>query len=258
MTAREWAERLVADLTTSVGFCTRLPVAQWGGDAGTLGRATWAFPLAGALVGLLGGLAYWLAYRLGLPSFPAAGLAVIVALALTGALHEDGLADTADGFGGGADSEEKLAIMRDSRIGAYGTCALISSLLLRWGAVATIAQPRLVVLALVASHAGARAILPAFMLLVPTARKDGLSANAGRPAGGCSAFAAVVGLIALVLALGPAAAMAAAVLLIAAAIAMTWLSMRQIGGQTGDVVGALEQVAECLILLVAAAALKPP
>src|SRR5207237_336605 len=143
----------------SLVFCTRLPLAQWapiaGADAGAIGaaiavaRATWAFPLAGALVGTVGGLLYWFAHRLGVPPFPAAGLALIGTLALTGALHEDGLADTVDGFGGGKDGEAKLAIMRDSRIGAYGTCALIVSIILRWSAVATIAQPLFVIFALV-------------------------------------------------------------------------------------------------------------
>ncbi len=266
-TAREWAERLVGDLKASLVFCTRLPIAQWGpsggADAGAIGadgavaRATWAFPLAGALVGMVGGLLYWFAHRLGVPPFPAAGLSLIGTLALTGALHEDGLADTADGFGGGKDREAKLAIMRDSRIGAYGTCALIVSIVLRWSAVAAIAQPRLVIFALLSTHAAARATLPVFMLLVPPARNEGLSVNAGRPAWECSAVAGLFGLIALALTLGPAAAMVAVVALIAAAVGMAWLSMRQIGGQTGDVIGALEQVSECLILLVAVVALKP-
>jgi adenosylcobinamide-GDP ribazoletransferase len=265
--AREWAERLLADLKASLVFCTRLPVAQLGtmaggnaadtGAGGAIARATWAFPLAGALVGMLGGLLYWFAHRLGLPPLPAAGLALIATLVLTGALHEDGLADTVDGFGGGKDREAKLAIMRDSGIGAYGACALIVSVILRWSAVAAIAQPRLVIFALLCTHAAARAILPAFMLLVPPARKDGLAAAAGRPAWKTSAVAALVGIIALALALGTAAAMIAVVLLIAAGIGMGWLSLRQIGGQTGDVLGALEQIGECLILLVAAVALKP-
>jgi adenosylcobinamide-GDP ribazoletransferase len=255
-TVREWAERLVADLTTSVVFCTRLPIAQRGPEAGAVERASWAFPLAGALVGTFGGLIYWIAHRLGVPPSLAAGLALIATLVLTGALHEDGLADTADGFGGGNGREAKLAIMHDSRIGTYGTCALVSSIVLRWSAVAAIARPHAVVLALFCSHAAARAILPAFMLLVPPARKDGLSFNAGRPAWESSAIAVIFGLIALAVALGPAAAIAV-LLLLAAGVGTAWLSMRQIGGQTGDVLGALEQVAESLILLVAVAALRP-
>ena len=96
-------------------------------------------------------------------------------------LHEDGLGDTADGFGASASRERKLDIMRDSEIGAYGTCALILSFMLRTGALVSLAEPRLVALALIAAHAGARATLPVFMRLVPNARRDGLSAGAGTP-----------------------------------------------------------------------------
>jgi adenosylcobinamide-GDP ribazoletransferase len=268
ITARQWAERLVADLKASLVFCTRLPLGGHAGpttqaDAqptwadGAVGRASWAFPLAGALVGAVGGLVYWLAYRLDLAPLPAAALALIATLALTGALHEDGLADTGDGFGGGKDRDHKLAIMRDSHIGAYGTCAMITSIILRWSAVAAIAQPRSVFFALLCTHAAARATLPAFMLSVPPARSDGLSVAAGRPSWECGAIAGLLGVIALALALGPTAAAIAVIVLIAAGFAMAWLSMRQIGGQTGDVIGALEQINECLILLVAAVALKP-
>ena len=105
-------------------------------------------------------------------------------LLATGCLHEDGLADTADGFGGGETREQKLDIMRDSRIGVYGVCALIVSLLLRVGLLASLPNAHLAVWALIASHAAARATMPALScLLLPPARNDGLSFEAGRPPG---------------------------------------------------------------------------
>ena len=174
-------------------------------------------------------------------------------LLVTGCLHEDGLADTADGFGAAASRERKLDIMRDSQIGAYGASALILSLMLRAGAIASLAEPRLVASALIAAHAGARAALPVFMRLVPNARRDGLSADAGTPPQSSALIAALLGLVALLLCLGFGAALIAGVLLAAVMALMAWLCIRQIGGQTGDVLGALEQVSEILILLVAAA-----
>ena len=99
-------------------------------------------------------------------------------------LHEDALADTADGFGGGQTREQRLHIMRDSRTGAYGVCALALSILLRVSALASLADTALVVPALIAAHAGARAVMPAFMLFVPPARPTACrSPPAGRQAG---------------------------------------------------------------------------
>src|SRR6202030_2053805 len=99
---------------------------------------------------------YAVAHKIGSPPWVAAALAVAATLAVTGALHEDGLADTADGFGGGDTREQKLAIMRDSRIGTYGVCALILSLLIRADAIASLTEIALVAPALIAAHVGAR------------------------------------------------------------------------------------------------------
>jgi adenosylcobinamide-GDP ribazoletransferase len=254
--------RLTADLKISILFCTRLPLAYVNLaehvpiDGGDVARASWAIPLAGALVGGIGALVYWAAYQIGLPSLPAAALALAATLATTGCLHEDGLADTVDGFGGGKDREHKLAIMRDSRLGTYGACALAASFILRWSALATIADPLPVATALIAAHASARAPLPAFMRFVRPARSDGLSAHAGRPPRESVAAASLLGAIALLLGLGPVGAIAGLVLLTCASVGMARLSLKQIGGQTGDVVGALEQVNEILILLAATVVLE--
>ena len=252
MTRVSW-RRLASDLVLSLMFCTRLPVATSipavGGD---IARASWALPVAGTLVGAIGALAYWMAVRLTLPPLVAAALALAAGMVVTGCLHEDGLADTADGFGG-SDRERRLEIMRDSRLGTYGACALLMSLLLRWSALASIADARNVALALVAAHAAARAPLPGFMALVPPARNDGLAASAGRPPYGAVAAAGVLGTLALGLCLDPLAALAALVLLAAAAVLIARMSIKAFGGHTGDVLGALEQVNEILVLLVAAA-----
>lgn len=245
---------LASDLTEAVRFSTRLPVASAGfAEGGDLARASWALPIAGALVGAIGAVVYWLAYSVGLAPFPAATLSVAATLLVTGGLHEDGLADTADGFGGGTTRERRLDIMRDSRVGSFGACALSLALLLRVGAVAALAEPALVAPALVAAHGAARSILPIFMRLTPPARADGLAAAAGRPAFATAALAGCLGAATLFLALPRTAAFIAVAALAAATVGLSRLTMRQIGGQTGDVVGALEQAGECVVLLVVSA-----
>jgi adenosylcobinamide-GDP ribazoletransferase len=238
-------------------FCTRLPLApSMPVASGDIARASWAMPVAGALVGALGALAYWAAVHLGLPPLVAGVLAVAAGTVVTGCLHEDGLADVADGLGGDS-RERKLAIMRDSRLGTYGACALAMSLLLRWSAIASIADTGAVALALVAAHAAARAPLPAFMALVAPARSDGLAAAAGTPPPRAVAAAGLLGAIALGLCIGPTAALVALALLAAAGMLMARESVKAVGGQTGDVLGALEQVNEVLILLVAVTFARP-
>ena len=257
MTPPAWLRRFGTDLAICVAFCTRLPLASSVPIEGRdVARASWALPVAGALIGAIAAVVYWLAHRIGLPPSPAAALALAAGVAVTGALHEDGLADTADGFGGGKDREHKLAIMRDSRLGTYGACALAASFMLRWSALASLAGPLPVAVALVAAHASGRAALPAFLCWVPPARSDGLSADAGKPPAASVAAAAIIGAGIVLAAFGARGALVCLLLLSLTSVAMAWLSLRQIGGQTGDAAGALEQAGECLVLLAAAVLLR--
>ena len=261
-TRDDWLSFLAArgrEIGTGIAFSTRLPLARIvpAESADTakadLAQAIWALPLAGLVVGGVGAIVYAVAHRLGVPAWPAAALSIAATLAVTGCLHEDGLADTADGFGGGATRERKLEIMRDSRIGVYGVCALAVSILIRAGALASLADPGWVAWALLAAHGAGRATLPALMFFVPPARADGLSVTAGQPPREQAIAGAVLGILILLICLGFESALIAAILLAIAAAAVARLSTAQIGGQTGDVLGALEQVGEILVLLVAAA-----
>ena len=253
----DWANRAAdraGEFSSAILFLTRLPLPHHASTAeqqAALGRAVWAFPVAGFVVGLIGALVYALAHSLVLFPWPAAALAIAATLLITGALHEDGLADTADGLGGGDTRERKLDIMRDSRIGTYGVCALVLSLLLRAGAAASLTETALVAAALIAAHTGARAALAAAMFFLPPARRDGLSYAAGQPSAPRAAIAAAIGIVVVAICLGPAHALAALIALIIVIAVLAWLAMRQIGGQTGDVLGAVEQVSEIVILLVA-------
>jgi adenosylcobinamide-GDP ribazoletransferase len=247
-----WFEDRTQEIRAALAFCTRLPLLHdtptGGGD---LVNAAWAFPIAGIVVGLIGALVYGSAHHFGLPALPAAALSLVATLLVTGCLHEDGLADTADGFGGGKTRERKLEIMRDSRIGTYGVCALVLSLVLRAGALAAFPNAHLAVWALIAAHGGARANMPALMFLLPPARSDGLSFSAGAPSGQSIAVAALIGFVILASCLHPVRGIVTVIYLAIVFALVAWLSSRQIGGQTGDVCGALEQVSEIVILLVA-------
>jgi adenosylcobinamide-GDP ribazoletransferase len=256
-----WLTARLAELQAGFVFLTRLPlpraVTSYGATTGgaaappTLAQAAWTFPLAGIVVGAIGAIVYALLHRIGLTPWPAAALALAATLAATGCLHEDGLADTADGFGGGNTTDRKLAIMRDSRIGTYGVCALVLALLVRAGVVASLTQSWRVTAALIAAHAAARAVLPAMMFFVPTARSDGLSHAAGTPPAIGVIVAAALGFVVLVVTLGPGLAIVGTIALAIAVALVAWLSLHQIGGQTGDTIGAAEQVGEIVILLVA-------
>jgi adenosylcobinamide-GDP ribazoletransferase len=252
MTERTQLSGIVTDLRIGLSLATILPLGPSTpvGD-GDIARAGWTLPVAGLLVGLAGAAIYALANALGVPPAPAAVLALASTIIITGALHEDGLADTADGLGGGTRAR-KLEMMRDSRIGTYGVCALVVSLTLRWSAIAAIAAPRSILITLLLAHAGARAGLPLFMALVPPARSDGLSAGAGRPSRSNTAIALGLGAIVLAIGFGPGKAILAVILLAFIGLATAWFAIKQLGGQTGDILGAYEQLAEIAILLMAA------
>ena len=252
----ETVKSLLADMRIAISLSTRIPLHPATPVAeGDIARAIWAFPVAGILVGLAGAIVYWLATRMHLQPEPAAMLALAATVLITGAMHEDGLTDTADGFGGGKTREQKLEIMRDSRIGTFGACALIVSIVLRWSSLAAVADPRLVAIALVAAHAAARAPLPLFMRAVPTARANGLSSGAGQPPPQSVVIAIALAIVCLLFGFGLNGTIVALVALAAIALALARLAQKQIGGQTGDVLGALEQVSEAAILTIASSLL---
>ncbi|TIP77165.1 MAG: adenosylcobinamide-GDP ribazoletransferase, partial [Mesorhizobium sp.] len=211
--------------------------------------------VAGLAVALIGGLVFAVGTWLGLAAGPAAALALAATLLATGCMHEDGLSDVVDGFGGGRTREKKLEIMRDSRIGAYGACALALSLLVRWSVLSEFASPAQIFWALIAAHAASRSLFGAFMHLLPPARSNGLSADAGAVSAETAIAGAVLGAVAL-LALGFGGAVAAFILLGLLFAAFCMLCRNQIGGQTGDTIGALQQLGEIAVLLVASVCLS--
>jgi adenosylcobinamide-GDP ribazoletransferase len=245
----EWLD----DFKTAVAFLTRLPMPHPDGAMPpNFVRAHRMFPVVGALIGAAIGLLCLVLRATGLPDLASAALALGAGMILTGGLHEDGLADVADGFGGGRDTASKLEIMRDSRLGTFGALALLVCLAAKLAALAALPDAQ-VVYGLIAAHALARGVLPVMSLNLPYARKDGLAANAGQPDAGMATFAIVIALVIALLALSWTNAFWAAVAAALSALAVAWLAKRQIGGQTGDVLGAAEQVAETAVLLLLSA-----
>lgn len=262
----DWPGRgALYDLAGCLRFYARLPVPRLPGEPDPhrvpdFTRLPRMLPLAGLILALPAALTLALGWRIGLGPFLAATVAVVVAVLTTGALHEDGLADVADGFGGGDTRERRLEIMRDSRIGAYGGVALVLALALRIGALATLldrtglAAATALVLAAVLSRVAALAP----MVMLPPARPGGLSAAVGTPSRGTLATALASGLALALLALPlglPVRGVAAMIVLAAfGALALTGIARKRIGGQTGDVIGACQQVAEIAALLALVAA----
>jgi adenosylcobinamide-GDP ribazoletransferase len=242
----------VRGLLGAVSFLTRVPVG--GGERRPeelAGFVPW-FPVVGAGVGLAVGAVYVGGWEL-LPPLPAATLAVVAGICLTGAFHEDGLGDTADAFAGGRDRDSTVRILKDPRLGTFGVLAVAASLLLRVGAVAALA-PGAALAALPAAHALSRAAAVATMTALPAAAETGLGAGYALALSRRRALAGVAAGLAIALALlGVTAVWAAAAAAVAAAL-LGRLAVRRIGGVTGDVLGAVQQLGEMLTLLAAVAA----
>jgi adenosylcobinamide-GDP ribazoletransferase len=250
------------DLFLALSFFTRLPVGFMapkspqpapGTESATpqfrLGEASRAFPLAGLVIGLAGGLAYWIAVKLGLSGLLAALLAVAATAALTGALHEDGWADFADGLGCRGDRVGKLAAMKDSHIGSFGVLALIFATGIKVAALVAIGAPDRVAAALIAAHVLSRSVLPLAMRSLPLATAQGLAVMAGRPSAQSVYVSLGLGLIISFFAIFLPGAIVALIVAIVAAALVGAIAKQHFGGYTGDVLGAIEQVAEIAVLI---------
>ncbi len=233
-----------ADLLLAGVLLTRLPLprlteAQFSRGA----AAVWAYPIVGAVLGMIGACVWGIAGWFGLPIHLQAGFTLSALILMTGALHEDGLADTADGLWGGHTAERRLDIMKDSRIGAYGVIALVMGIGLRWSAL-TLSGP----VALIVSATLSRAVLPGMMSVVPFARSTGLAHSVGHPPIALSGLALMIGGAIALFSSGFIAGLGAVFIAILAAIGMQALARSKINGITGDILGATQQVCEILIL----------
>ncbi len=233
----------------ALAFLTRLPGGAHPPSSSELASATPWFPAVGLVVGAISALV-WLAGNLLLPSLPAALLAVAAGVVASGAFHEDGLADTADALGGST-REQRLAIMRDSRIGTFGGLALVLTVALRSTALAALGGGTGAI-ALLAAHGLGRGISLLVLLWTPGSRRDGLGVDFREHLPRRTTAAAGA---ATVLAVGlpsPAGALAVTAATLAV-LGLTLLARRLFGGVSGDVVGAAEQLTEVAVLCAVAA-----
>jgi adenosylcobinamide-GDP ribazoletransferase len=255
-------QRVAIDVARAVRFYSRIPLPALPFETEPHGvpdlRALApVLPLAGAVIAVAPALVLAAALVLDLGPWLAAALSVAAMTLVTGAFHEDGLADTADGFGGGTRPDQRLAIMRDPRIGSFGGSALVLAFTLRIAALASLSDrlaPAEAALAVVIVAAVSRTAGLMPLARLPPARIDGTAYSLGRPSReGMWAAAALAAGIAILLGLAadlPASGLALMMALSAlAGHAMTQLSQRLIGGHSGDVAGAAQQVAEILALL---------
>ncbi|SFU69034.1 cobalamin-5'-phosphate synthase [Aliiroseovarius crassostreae] len=248
------------DVPAALGLLSRLPVPVNGTLALERGaQSAWAWPLAGLLIAAIPSIAALALIWIGLPAPLAAVSFLTVQILITGALHEDGLADCADGFWGGYDRVRRLEIMKDSRIGAYGVIAIGLSLAARLLALTTVlpadlAVPYSTVIPLMAIGMISRLPMVILMHLLPNARGDGLAQSVGRPP-----LSIVCIATSLTLALGFALlGMQLLPILIWTSAAMGLLALlarQKIAGQTGDVLGASQQISEIIGLFVVASLL---
>jgi adenosylcobinamide-GDP ribazoletransferase len=247
--------RLPGNIIDCLGFFSRIPIRHFEPPAEhptefRLAAAAW--PLAGLVVALAPAGVLLLSSLAGVPPVITATLSVALLMALTGALHEDGIADVADGFGGGSDKAKKLEIMRDSRLGTYGVLALVVTLIVRifgLAAILFVSLPAAFAAVLAVAVASRSLALAHWHALLP-ARDDGLAVRAGRPDWLALLIGVGIGVLALVLLLPFAGwpVFFAAAIASLGVVGLTRLARQQIGGHTGDTIGAAQQVAEALLL----------
>ncbi len=244
---------LLGETARAVGFLSRLPVPHrfFSGGSSPLSGAVRSFPLAGIVVSLPAALLLALLSAADAPYLLAGCLVVALQVAVTGALHEDGLADTLDGFGAGADAERALSIMKDSRIGTYGSIGLVLSIGLRVASVGTLSavlSPLAAMFAFLGIAAASRAAMVWHWQALPSARPEGVADRAGRPEETAVNWAIVLGVGLLVICLVPtcgALAGAGSLAAVGAATALFTLHAgNRLGGHTGDTIGTAQQLAE--------------
>ncbi|MBX9470080.1 MAG: adenosylcobinamide-GDP ribazoletransferase [Rhizobium sp.] len=251
-------ENLLMETARAISFLSRLPVPDhyFAGHDGSLRRTIAAFPLAGLVVALPAALVIGVLSAAGADAVLVALIAVTLQIMLTGALHEDGLSDTADGLGGGRSRDKALAIMKDSRIGTYGALALILSVAIRIAAltILTAGLPPLAAgLSWLAAAVLSRTLLVWHWSSLPSARTDGVAASAGTPDSEAARTAYVLGatmtaaLVIFTLAFH--AWFFACVLALAGVLVFTRHCRKRLGGHTGDTIGASQQLSEIAFLL---------
>ncbi|TWD58221.1 cobalamin-5'-phosphate synthase [Agrobacterium vitis] len=248
---------LITDLARSLGFLSRFPVSSrfFEGHSGEMSRTPRAFPLAGAVIAAPAGLFLALLLGFGASAMLSAFAAVALQILLSGALHEDGLADCADGLGGGKDREKALLIMKDSRVGSYGVLALVLSIGIKVSAIASMVntvEPMNVALCLIGIAALSRAMMVWHWHALPAAKADGVAASLGAPNDQALYTALFFGIGIAAMTIVPFAGFHPLIVsLLTSGVAAYGFQIyvrQKLGGQTGDTIGATQQIVEMIAL----------
>ena len=249
---RSWLLSELRYVLTALAYFTRIPVPRWVGyEAHYLNAAARYFPLIGLLVGAVAAGTYWLALQVWTPAI-AVLLSMAATLLLTGAFHEDGLADSMDAFGGGYTREDTLRIMHDSRIGTFGAIALVVVLALKWQALAAL-PPTLAIGTMVAAHGASRLFAIAYLRTLPYVRPEGKAKPVARDLHGAALAVATVCGCAPLFGLPWPLALAIPLVLLPLWLWLGAYFRRRLSGYTGDCLGMAQQLAELTILLLVAA-----
>ena len=241
--------KLFRGFFVALSFLTRIPVRHK--HEPSIGLAAPWFPIVGVVVGAIVGGVAWGVSNLTTPLVGAA-VAVLFGVLITGAFHEDGLADVADAFVGGWSTEDRLRIVKDPLHGSYGVAAICGSIVLRVCALSAI-SPRQMFTAAIAAHCFARAGALALMLTTALARHDGLGSDYVKNLRVSKAIVSLCLSVLVVIAITGVWSVGVIVSTLIGALIIRWWSKQKIGGITGDVLGAAEQVSETLILIVLSA-----
>ena len=237
-----WMRQRICEGQLAVMLLTRLPAGRLGYDVPKLASAVWFFPSVGIPIGLLVGLTYIGMCYLGILPTLASILAFSIGLIVTGAMHEDGLADCADGFGGGQSKNQKLEIMRDSRIGSFGVLALFFIVSARIVSLSNLPPNHEVLFAVIALAMISRLVMVFYLTFLSPARDEGLGRDASKPEVGALVIS-VITCIPIIFICGSYMISCVAIIAIIAFL-FGWIIRVQIGGQTGDTCGAAQLISE--------------
>lgn len=245
--------KLIDHLALTLAFFSRIPLPSKLGNRishdAKLGEAAALFPITGLIIAILPALIWYCANLAFSPSL-SAGLAILAGLIITGCLHEDGLADCADGLGATPKRERALEIMHDSRIGTYGACALAITIGLRWAALSSL-DIISGTLAIFIAYCGSRAAMTIAMQYSSYARQDGLGAQAQVISQNGFIISIIIASITAV-----SFGLIAGIISLLMGLALSWCFLKylemRIGGYTGDGLGAMQQICEITIFIMLA------
>jgi adenosylcobinamide-GDP ribazoletransferase len=244
-------QRIKEDILAAFMLLTRFPVNWEKVSPNTepnINRSLWAYPIVGLVISIVGAVVYWVSTMLLLPQFSCVILSLTAMILSTGAFHEDGLADVVDGFGGGLTVDKKLEIMRDSQIGTYGGLALIISILLKVSLLSSFNTEQ-VIIALIVGAMLSRVMIIIALRILPAARKNSLSVTAGKPSWNSLSVALMIAFLFAFLFLTLKVTIITFIVATLTTGGLCRIAYKQVGGVSGDILGAVQQISEIAIFI---------